>query len=237
MLRNCTLELGWGHLQVMQMLCLGFQVDIFVKCKTCMLPKLINDISTALNDAKVWALQTPIIAIQSVAPTNSAAYTPFLMEDSERTWAMTTNVGLQTMGVPAGSVQHRSINANPFQASLVGLHLEEFLARSAACELPIPLTELDALLFILFRTVRDAFGAVQNETYFRVRCGLRGRAVRSFLVCLRTVVVFDGGEVREVWSPIPPPSTFFSFFFTSPPRARNPAAHDFTHSAVCPSTR
>jgi hypothetical protein len=99
------------------------------------------------------------------------------------------------------------------------MHLEEYLARSAACELPIPLTELDALLFILFRTVRDAFGAVQNEAFVRVRCGWKGRAVRCFLICLRTVTAIEGGEVREVRPPFPSLSAHPSCAIERTPRS------------------
>jgi hypothetical protein len=204
MMQNSTLQLGWGHVQVMQMVSTGFKVDIFSKCKTCMLPVLISDIGNALDDAKAWAAQTIIAdATTRLASFNAGSYTPFHMEDSERTWAMTTNVGLQTMSFPSGLQQHRFINANPFVASLIGMHLEEYLSRTAACEMPIPLIELDALLFILFRTVLDAFGTVQNESYIRGRCGLRGCALRSYLMCLRTVAVFEGREIREVRPPPP----------------------------------
>jgi hypothetical protein len=79
------------------------------------------------------------------------------------------------------------------------MHLEEYLARSAACEVPALFTELDGLLHFLFITVREAFGAGQSECYFRMRCGKRWFSVQTMLVCQQTQVLFgESGEVREV---------------------------------------
>jgi hypothetical protein len=246
-------KVEWAYAAVLQLVCMGHQAHIFEKYTTHMTPHLIYDIGAALGDAKAMAmaiksqLSHPVAAaaqpLQSAqSPTSAAAL--FSTDDSEHAWAMSEQVGVLSMVAPPGSQQRRTIFANPRQASLAGMHLEEFLARSAARDLPAPLTELDALLVLLFRIVRDAFGVGQYESFLRVRRGRRGLGAGCLLVCLRTVVVLgEGGEVREVISPptcpelstpsgraraclnwgeargYPPPSPRFARPMVAPPRS------------------
>ena len=192
LLLDCTVGIGWIWDMMVQMKRMGFQVETISKYKTTLSARLVSDIGSALSDAKTCAAQMPLSAIRIPSQNKSNIIVPYLDP---------ANVGFKVymLGPASGSGNRWSIRSNPFQASLEGMHLEEYLARSATHELFIPLTELDALLILLVRTVRDAFGAGHDDLYCRLRGGKRGVSSQGLLICQQTRITYgEDGEVREV---------------------------------------
>jgi hypothetical protein len=102
----------------------------------------------------------------------------------------------------SGEQQGRSISANSSQAGLFNMHLEEYLARSADCDLPFPQTEFDGLLYFLYMAVIAAFGAGQNDNYCRMCRGMRDLAAQGVLIFQHTALIFgEAGDLREVPTP------------------------------------
>ena len=191
-LLDVTVGIGWIWDMMFQMKRMGFQVETISKYKTTLSARLVSDIGSALSDAKTCAAQMAHSAIRTPSQNKSNIIVPYLDP---------ANVGFKVymLGPASGSGNRWSIRSNPFQASLEGMHLEEYLARSGTHELLIPLTELDALVMLLVRTVRDDFGAGHDDLYFRVRCGKRGVSAQGLLICQQTRLVFgEGEEIREV---------------------------------------
>ena len=141
------------------------------------------------------------------------------LDGSEQLWEMNTDVGFTLMGFNPESMERRSVVVNSRVAGMFGMHREEYLARSAARDLAVPLTELDGLIVLLYISVRDSFAdGSPMDVYFRVRAG-HGPT----LLCIRTVAATDdAGRVREVRVPHPNPPP-------APPNTPRPC--------TCPRTR
>ena len=85
-------------------------------------------------------------------------------------------------------------------AALFGFHHEEFLARAASRELPMPFTEVDGLLDLLYRGVYNLFATgPPPDVYMRMAAGGGAAPRRGMLVCLHKEVLLDEqGRIREV---------------------------------------
>ena len=85
-------------------------------------------------------------------------------------------------------------------AALFGFHHEEFLARAASRELPMPFTEVDGLLDLLYRGVYNLFATgPPPDVYMRMAAGGGAAPRRGMLVCLHKEVLLDEqGRLREV---------------------------------------
>jgi hypothetical protein len=183
----------------MQLISMGHQVEFMTRYSTSLSAQLRSDIGGSLTAAKVVADNVPFLALP---PTSMSP--PVYLNGTEDLWGMPTDLGFVSMVFDPSSMRRSEIIVNAHLAGLFGMHREEYLARAAARDLPVPLTELDGLLVLLFMAVREFVpGAARDEVFFRMRGG-RGVGQHGFLVSLRTTVVLDAaGRVGEVRTEIP----------------------------------
>ena len=201
-LLNDALSLGWG-------------LERLTKYNPMGNAAFINTISVSLSKEQRSALAKALRAARAYADDAAATTGPAgadpvntapAMSGRERIWSMQTDAGFSAVSFDPDTGRRRAILVSPVLAAALGMHPEEYLARAAARDLPLPSPDVDSLLHLLCTVVERFFaaggssggGGGGTEHYVRMAVG-PAAARRGALVCVRSVAVKDGaGRVCEV---------------------------------------
>jgi hypothetical protein len=192
--KKYTSALGWGIEQLMKFSARGHPVESLAKFLTSQFfGQNLTAIADAVQSSKNIAENVKMS--QSVVKANAAIA-------SMQLWDMDTNVGFVSISFDAISGRRRQVLANPCMAKMLGMHNEEYLARTANRDLAFPYTALDSLCLFLFISVRDSFpSSTPRELYARMQSRV-GSTRRGMLVISRGLTVFnDLTQSSEVLCP------------------------------------
>jgi hypothetical protein len=179
--KKYTSALGWGFEQLMKFSARGHPVESLAKFLTSQFfVQNLTSIADAVQSSKIIA--------ENVKMSKSVvAATPASMQ----LWDMDTNVGFVSISFDAISGRRRQVLANPCMAKMLGMHNEEYLARTANRDLAFPYTALDSLCLFLFISVRESFtSSTPRELYARMQSRV-GSTRRGMLVISRGLTVFN----------------------------------------------
>jgi hypothetical protein len=204
-LLHCTLQLGWIQEHLLRIMRMGHHVDFLTKFLVCLPTQQRVDIGNVLDMAQTMGMHCRLSALSVMQHRSEHSGPSFecpSLDGNEQLWELNTDVGFTLMSFDPAPMQRNRIVVNSRVAGIFGMHREEYLARAAARDLAVPMTELDGLIVLLYISVRDSFGdGSPMEVYFRARAG-HGPT----LLCIRTVAATDAGRIREVRPPSPPQS-------------------------------
>lgn len=191
-------NLGWGLDQLGKISIMGYHTESVKKSLVALPSQNLSEIDAAIKAFEAMPKTPKIISSTTLA---SSPFGASWMAGSEHIWDMSTDVGFATVAFDPASLSRRRLIANPRIADILGMHHEEYLARTASRDLPLPCTEIDSLLLFLFMTVRDIFiKASPREVYLRAWTGA-GAARRGLLVHICSITAFRDGQPSEVFPP------------------------------------
>ena len=188
----------WFSKQLIRMAAKGHKIDdlasLLVTITKCF------DIGHALSLAKAMTQNCMALQYSQANGPPETSATSFFLQSSQRACELSTDadVGFLSIIFDPLSRRRQQLHANPRMADLFGMHHEEFLARTASGDLPLPFTDLDSVLIVIYMATFDLVcGAGKpREVFVRLRSG-RGRSAHGRLVSAFGIA--DGGErTREV---------------------------------------
>ena len=195
-------DLGWGFEQLLKFSARGHPVESLAKFLTShFFVHNLKTIADAVQCSK--NLSASLIFSNSAQPFSSSADLRLLDADSD--------VGLISINFDSVSGRRRQILANSCMAELLGMHNEEYLARTANRDLPFPYSALDCLCLFLYISVRDSFPSTSpRELYARMQSRV-GSKRRGMLVVSRGLTVANQlTQTSEVHSQNPETEYTFS---------------------------
>ena len=184
--------LAWAQTQLLKSFCAGHAIQSFAD--TCLyLPlEYHTELNATMKNARVVSVMHSA-QIQSITrPRNLKDDDELLDVDSEHSRFV---IYFGTASRPTVRLLSTRKHAAHF-----GFHREEFLARAASRELPMPFTEVDGLLDLLYRGVYNLFATgPPPDVYMRMAAGGGAAPRRGMLVCLHKEVLLDEhGRLRAV---------------------------------------
>lgn len=201
-----TTNLGWGYQQLSKLSALGYRVVFMADFLESLSGNDCPSIYMALN----WA--SNLIAVHPSFPSepkdvlipfddkNHTTKVYFGMDSLDGTEDILASDcdGLLSISFDPATLARRTVLVNSHLASLLGMHSEEYLARTANREIPLPSSELDCLLFFLYFALWDTMRlGPSREIFCRFLSGRRA-TLASICSC---VVGSVGGMPTEVRAP------------------------------------
>ena len=191
---NC---LDWARAQLLQSICAGYAVQLFADTCLCLPMEYHTELNATMKNARVIsAMHSP--QIQSL-PAETGTPSPSVKNDDV---LLDVDSEHSCFVIYFGTASRPTIRllSTRKHAALFGFHHEEFLARAASRELPMPFTEVDGLLDLLYRGVYNLFATgPPPDVYMRMAAGGGAAPRRGMLVCLHKKVLLDEhGRIREV---------------------------------------
>ena len=198
-LNKYVVGISWGLQQLMKFSARGHPIDNLAKfLMSQYFTKNLVTISEVIQSSKKLAdaihTNTELKAVD-----NNFTASNSHMDGSESMWDINIDVGFVSISFDTVSGKRRRVLANPRMAQLLGMHNEEYLARTANRDLPFPYTALDSLLIFLYTSVRDSFpSSTPRELYARMHSGV-GASRRGMLAVSRGLtVVNSSAQTSEV---------------------------------------
>ena len=176
-------ELGWGYEQLIKFSARGHPVESLTKFLTS--KYFVHNLSNIAYSVQCSKNIAASLTVTISCPTAPSLDEGELINDTE------TSIGFVSISFDSVSGKRRQVLANSYMAILLGMHNEEYLARTANRDLAFPYTALDSLCLFLYISVRDSFPTSSpRELYTRMQSRV-GSARRGILVVSRGITVVN----------------------------------------------
>ncbi len=181
----------WASIELMKNMAMGHDVDSLAKFFATLTVHDCSLLSRAMNSAAALGQST----IQIAANIPSAAVEGYRPQN----WDTDTVTASFRAAFDPISHHRRAIIANARQASLYGMHPEEFHARCASRNLHIPMPDEDFVALLIYSSVDEQFRREAiGEIFTRIFAG-GGGCGTAMLVHVQRCAAMDAlGRISEV---------------------------------------
>ena len=193
-------EMLWASIELMKNMAVGHRVDSLAQFFASLSVHDCADISFAMKDAAGLGQGSFHVANLPHASQFTTLESRSAGEGEHfHFWDMETGTASFRTTFDPLSQHRRAIIANACQASLYMVHPEEFHARCASRDLPLPMNDEDAVVLFIYASVGEQFRAEASAVLFlRLYMGGVDLGTALLFSARRSVALDAFGRISEV---------------------------------------